>query len=319
MPVIFERFIKYFHVDARKSQSSSLEIKFFAQWIVYMISPNSKCLDHLKQFFRLRSVNFFIASTKSDSLFRSVVTSLLDYFIKRYRNEHYKKNWHNFTPKTHLLTEEIVHDFASIMVDVVEKINLSEFDIENLYKLSLISSDILSQKVMPKLELAYEQISEPARLVSALQTFSLSLHPIVTNKKLGSEYRSYIIPMLTNLTSSINTNDHMLCYLQLFTIRSIVVLGIPLQDCSNLANADDTLDEITTQMLLDSQQLEDFCIQFLNCCLAIIESNNEDLFKLNKKGLSMKRLLEEIFVNVLANMSPKNMKVRIKWILPVLF
>ena len=276
-----------------------------------MISPGSQCLDHLVQFFRLRSVNFFISKTKTDTLFRTVITSCLDMFIKRLRDERrFKKNWHNFTPKTHILTDELVYKFASIMVEMTEKVNLNEFDIESLYKLSLISSEILSEQVINKLDLAYEQICEPARLLSALQVFSLSLHPIVTNQKIGPQFRSYVIPILTNLVNSINTNDHNLCFLQLFTIRSIVVLGIPLADGSALANsARDGLDEFSTQVLLDSSQLDDFAFQFLNCCRSIIESNNEDLLKLVKKNLAMKDLLHDTFVNVLANSSPKIVKV----------
>ena len=307
LPLIFQRFLKFF---ANNSHSNSRQIQGFTKWIVYMISPKSRCLEYLRQFFRQRSINMCMNLSNSDS-FRSVITSIVDTFLNRLCQERYKKNWYKFTPNEQMLTDDDVHQFASIIVEIYEKVNLNEFDVKNLYKLSLISSEILAERVIVKLDQAYEQISEPSRLVSALQLFSISLYPILNNPKINSQYRLQIIPILNSLVSSINTNDHMLCFIQMFSIHSIVTLDIPLDDCSYLLedNGDLVFNEFETQMLMDSRQLEDFAIQFINCCFTIIESNNEDMFKLSKGGLTMKLLLWKTLANVLKNSSIKGQKV----------
>lgn len=293
------------HVDSYKRDNKS--INAYMNWIVYSIFETSKTLDHLRQFFRLRSVNYYISKEKTDSQFTVVVNAGLKKFAVRKRTESYKKNWFNFALPAHNLNDHLVNEFATIMVTVVEKIGLKDFDLENYTRLCNISAPILSEKVIDKLDLAYEQICEPKRLTSALQLFSVSLFPILTNDLTAAQYRSNVLPILTSLASNINTYDENVCFLQLFAIRSIVVLGLPLSDCSHLSdNAD--LDENAKQLLLDTQQLEEFAHDYLRCCFTIIESNNEDLFKMFKSNFTLSKLLHESFLHVLANSSPATTK-----------
>lgn len=297
------------HVDTYMRDNKSINI--FMQWIIYSIFDTSKTLDHLSQFFRLRSVNYYISKEKTDSQFKLVVSAGLKKFAVRKRMESYTKNWFNFSPPTHNLNDHLVNEFATIMVNVVEKIGLKDFDLENYTKLCNISAPILSGKVIDKLDLAYEQICEPKRLTSALQLFSVSLFPILTNDVTATQYRSNVLPILTSLVSNINTYDENVCFLQLFAIRSIVVLGLPLNDCSSLSETlsdNVALDEDAKQLLLDTQQLEEFAHDFLRCCFTIIESNNEDLFKMFKSNFTLSKLLNESFLQVLANSSPTTTK-----------
>ncbi|KAH9394347.1 hypothetical protein TYRP_004398 [Tyrophagus putrescentiae] len=299
LPVVFERFKGLFRVDTY-SYGNDEVIKLYIQWIVYSIFDASKALDNLQQFFRLRSVHFFISKEKSNSQFQKVVDVAVKALTNRLRSERYKRNWFNFALPASNLNNRLVNEFAKIMMTTVEKIGFKDFDLENLYNLCNISAPILSGQVIEKLDLAYEQICEPKRLTTALQMFSMSLLPILTNEMTAAQYRLNVLPILTSLASNIK---------HLLSIRSILVLGLPLVDCSHLAEtADGSVDDSAKQLLLDTRQLDEFAHEFLRCCFTIIESNNEDLLKMSKSHFSVKTLLHESLLYVLANSSPATTK-----------
>lgn len=283
----------------------STELTLTAQWIVYMIYPGSSCLANLRQLFHFKLVDT-----------RNMLGAIMDEFIVRIRAERFVsktkgKPWYDYVPETHKLTDELIVDFGQLMFEQYQTMtatlasSATDFDVEYLYKLSLFCSELLPAEVVDKLSLAHERFYEPARLQPALQLFSISLYHMLTNEKVGEGHRTHVIPIMSRLLGSLNTNDHSLCYLHLFAIRSIVILGLPLEDLSPLAKTEkEKLSSSQRKALRQTVQLESFAADFLSLCFTIIESNNEDLFAVSKKGLGMKIMLYDIFSHILVNVRP---------------
>lgn len=278
------------------------EVNITARWIIYMIYPGSSCFKHMKQLFEFKHVET-----------RNMLSALMDEFIKRLRSERYtkKKVWYDTTPDSYKLTDENVVEFGQFMFEQYEKLSgtFTEFDVEYLYNLSLFCSERLPGEVVDKLSLAHERYYEPTRLQPALQLFSISLYHMVKNEKIGPTHRTHVIPIMSKLVHSLNTNDHALCYLHIFAIRSVVILGLPLENLSVYAEEKKaTLSKKERKQLQQTVAFEEFAMDFLNACLTIIESNNEDLFNFSKKGLAMKTLLWDTLSNILALVSKDKFK-----------
>ena len=195
------------------------------------------------------------------------------------------KGWyHQFTPQSALLTDAIVARFTAIMIECFNKIGFGKFDVDILHRLSVLAPEVIAGQVLRKLNLAWNRESETARLHDALGLFSISLYPLIINESTTSEsFKPEVMPILTRLVQTLNSNDETLCYLQFLSLQSILVLNIPLDKiCSNAAN---------------------FANQFLDACFRVIESENEELFKRSEHDIdaTFGELLYESFCCLLSN------------------
>lgn len=301
LPLLFERLKKSFN----GLMMLGTELTLSAQWIVYMIYPGSSCLTNLRQLFAFRLMDG-----------RNMLSAIMEEFISRLREERAekkKKHWYDYVPESHKLTDEIVADFAAFIFEQYQISTSSgsaltsvDFDVEYLYRLSLFAAEKLPKEVTSKLTLAHERFFEPARLQPALQLFSVSVYHLITNEKVSENFRTEVVPIMSRLIGSVNTNDHSLCYLHLFAIRSVVLLGLPIEDLSSLAESKKSeLTSAQRKALKSTSQLEEFASDYLRLCFTIIESNNEDLFGFSKKGLGLKTILYDIFTHLLASVRPQ--------------
>lgn len=294
LPMILQRLKKRF--NAAHSSTTNMEITMCAQWITYMISPDPSSLQisALAQYFKFKFVNH-----------KNLSCRLLDEFIRRLRFERKRtrKPWWHHTPESHLLTDQIVVQFATFISTQLERVTFGDFELEHLFNLSLISSEEMTKQVIEKFDLAEERIFEPNRLKLALGLFSVSLFPMLSHEQYGTQHRIHVIPILSKLIQSINTNDQTLCFLHLIAIRSILLLGIPMQNCSQYVKkkgieSNSILDASSVQILKESVQLEQFPQEFLRLCFTIIECNNDDLLTMSQKSLSLKELIFEVLVYI---------------------
>ncbi len=289
LPAILQRVKKRLNCKT----ATDLELTMAASWFVYCISPRNDFLATLKAYFKFRFVNH-----------KRVVCYLLGKFILRLKFErrHSRKRgspsfWYDHTPAEHRLTPELIADFSAWMCEQFEKITFADFEIEHLYNLSLLCSPELSAQVWRRLAVAEERPFEPDRLKHALSLFAVSLFPMVTDAAVGPCHRAQVIPVLCGLLRSVNTNDHTLAFLHLFAIRSIVIMGIPLEDCSKMGDIEG-LSEESRKLLKDSVQLEAFPDAFLDLCLAILDCNNDDLFRVSAKGIMVRNIIFEVLVHI---------------------
>src|SRR5699024_10366288 len=109
-----------------------------------------------------------------------------------------------------------------------EKTGLKEFDVQNLHRLAVLCPEVTAKQAMRRLNLAWERIYECARMNSALELFAISLFPLVTNEKIGQQYKLEAAALLTRLVESVNPNEDTQCYLQLLCIQSVLILNVPL-------------------------------------------------------------------------------------------
>lgn len=292
--MILQRIKKRFNCKT----STDLELSMAASWFVYNITPQNNFFATLKAYFKFRFVNH-----------KRIICYLLGKFILRLKIERRKTAyWYDHTPAEHRLTPPIIADFAAWMCEQFERISFADFEIEHLYNLSLLCSPEMSQQVWKRLSVAAERPFEPDRLKYALQLFSVSLYPMVSDEKLGDGHRAHVIPVLCGLLKSVNTNDHTLAFLHLFAIRSIIIMGIPLEDCSTWKVKEGGNQQENT-LLKDSAQLETFPSDFVDLCEAILESNNDDLFRMNQKGIMVRNIIFEILVHIFAVISKERKDV----------
>lgn len=300
IPVLFQRFSLMTSSYTILHQNHQHDLPSIIQFIVYTIYPGSSTIEMLKQLFSTFAFDY-----------GSLLLLFLDVLIKRIRMErHSKKNrWYYQPPKSHLISDQFIEEFSVLLFKKVKKMTFTDFNYELLHKITLFCVEFMPKEVTYKLSLAKDRFYEPKRMQSALQLFSITLFHAINNEKVGPQHRVQVISVLPDLLNTVNTTDHTLCYLHLYTIRSILILGIPLDDFSRFAETKKfDLSKIQIKLLKQSVKLNDFPEKFLQCCFDMIDSNNEDLFEFSKNGFCMKNLLSDAFHHLCCNISAEKFK-----------
>uniref|UniRef100_A0A6P6XV94 Proteasome activator complex subunit 4-like n=1 Tax=Dermatophagoides pteronyssinus TaxID=6956 RepID=A0A6P6XV94_DERPT len=288
----WEPYLPYFFqkLSPKLTPSIQFNIFYYLKLLTWIISPNNieKNIYYAKKLL-LIAKNSRTRFLSKPSSFVSCHLAML--IVQRYKKEQ-RNLWYNYTPNNYKLDDKTFNEFGAILlenfIDSYFYGTQSQLSYEQLYAIVNLNPELIAEKIPEKLQIAYDQISEPWRLEAILKLYSVSIFPIILDNKIGPKYRIELIPMLFQLIELFNPYDHNLCLIQLFAIKSILILEFPLIDCSSLCNSSDKiLTEYETEMCLQSIRLEEFPICFMRCCQNMIDSNNEHLFDNLKKSDSL--------------------------------
>ncbi|KAH7645848.1 proteasome activator complex subunit 4-like protein 2 [Dermatophagoides farinae] len=230
---------------------------------------------------------FLLIAKNSRDNFISKSYSFVPYALAIMITRRYKKEqqnlWFHYAHGNHKLDEKTINEIGAILLEnFIDSYFCKTQSTDNyqfLYGILNLNHKLVAERIPEKLQIAYEQISEPWRLKAILKLYSVSIFPIIMDNQIGPKYRIELVPMLFQLIETFNTYDHDLCMAQLIAIKSILILEFPIIDCSSLCQiSDKVLTEYELEMCLQSVRLEEFPIGFMRCCQNIIDSNNENLF-----------------------------------------
>lgn len=284
MTIIFTKF-KYY-IERKKNDN-------ITTFIIYLLSPNNSSLKFLTNFF---------TKSKGSSLFEkrfliSFCGTLASNFIQRYNDER-KQYWYLFQKS--MLDEKMAKQFGTLLYEQFFELYFimsTKISKRKLYNIVLLNPELYIDKIMEKINLGLE-MPDLKRVRAQLNLYAVSLYPIIINNhnEIGFKQRLELIPMLIQLTQTLNIYNCEICMAQLFTIKSILFLEFPLMDCSSLLNSDSVyLSEHEKEFCRQSIELEEFPLLFINCCQNIIESNNEELFKNISNTNFLSYILTSIF------------------------
>lgn len=299
-----------------------LSLKSLAIWIVYMIDPNDggRCLQHLEKLFKLILSGLFQSSSGKTNLFK-LLNFCINSFCDRVHNEkvwnkydqHQKdpKQWYPSTPSSHRLTSLEIDRFCSIIRDqfmTVEHIHLIK--VESFVSLAKLNPRMFSPYLFSILEQAEEEEDgDLQRMLIALRYIAVCVAPIMTTDTSGSEedakmiqeLRPKLAQLLVTLVKSINLYHSRLAFHQISAIYSIILLDIPLYDCSDMVGKAEKklLSTNDKQFLNSTRQFDDILEQFTETCLNILESNNSEMISFYSPRWIYKKSLKEIVSDVL--------------------
>ena len=200
---------------------------------------------------------------------------LVDCFIKRvHRERHRKPSWGYRAPASAQLTDEDITEFVvSVKPVVFQAMWLRCLDVGTvLQSLATLRPGLVLPTLVQRLYAALDTVTEPHKFTASLFSVVGVARCLVQHTPDYPEGQTHVLPLLFATLPGIDTND-LRKSMVTFKFISTFVTFIPLVDNSAEAASMPDLSEEERQIYSQSAQLEDFIVEFLNRCFAIIENS----------------------------------------------
>lgn len=291
------------------------------QWMVYMISQENSCLEHISKLFK--AIESFYHPSNTDRRWHSKLQQFLcklpACYVKRLYRERYKNNiWSRRIPENYRLTDEQTNKFVDALLPVALT---SMFNQSGLSSAALAFRDLSvlrPEKVVPplldRLYGSYETLTEPHRLLASINCMASVVPAMVRPCKYFPEGPSHVVPLLLNSLPGLDSNDMRKC-VAVFRFIATIAAHVRMRDYSYLVDerADLTIEQ--QELCLSTSQFEDFVIQFLDKCFVLIENtatttfssldqDKETYFKNGEEGV-IEAAISSVALGILAQASPQ--------------
>lgn len=259
-------------------RNDSIDIGPYVQWMVYMISDNTSCLDHIAKLFK--AIESFYHPSNTDRRWHSKLQQFLyklpAYFVKRIYRERYKKNiWSKRVPESYRLTDANTSRFVDALLPVVLTSMFNQAGISSaalaLRDLAILRPEKVIPPLLERAYGSYETLTEPHRLLASINCMASVVPAMVRPCKYFSEGPSHVVPLLLNSLPGIDSNDMRKC-ITVFRFIATLAAHIRMKDYSYLVEERPDLTEDQQQLCLLTSQFEDFVLQFLDKSFVLIEN-----------------------------------------------
>lgn len=294
-------------------------------WLIGMLGGNSTCQRHITQLFKAVESYYHPSNLgKWNVKLSQLLQWLPSCFIQRLYKERYKKaSWETPIPDSYKLTEHDIDEFVKSITPVIMLAMFSRSGSTDaavaLQNLSLVRPELVVPPVLEKLTVALETLTEPHRLLACMRCVVSVARSIVKGGKYFPSGPTHVIPLLLNSLPGIDPNDILKCITTFQFISTFVTL-IPLADCSNAVDAREDLTPEEVEVCLSTAQFEDFVLQFMDRCFALIENcgfehaaltgRDRDNEKLNAEEGIIEIGIASTFGSVLTQCSPQIFEVK---------
>ncbi|MGH0173133.1 UNVERIFIED_CONTAM: hypothetical protein FKN15_013552 [Acipenser sinensis] len=197
--------------------------------------------------------------------------------VRRLHREWYKKQtWLTPVPDSHKLTDQDITDFVESMKQPVLLAMFSKTGsldaAQALQNLALMRPELVIPPVLEKTYPAMETLTEPHQLTATLSCVIGVARSLVSGGKRFPEGPKHMLPLLMRALPGVDPNDFSKCMITFQFIATFSTL-VPLVDCSSAVHERDDLTEVERELCSVSAEFEDFVLQFMDRCFALIESS----------------------------------------------
>ncbi|XP_069787517.1 proteasome activator complex subunit 4-like isoform X1 [Narcine bancroftii] len=284
IPKIFTRFLRSLNLPVGSSQvstakylSNAYEVGHVVVWITSMLGGPSKLAQkHLSGFFN-SIASFYHPSNNGRWLMKlmKLLQRLPTSFVRRLHRERYKKeSWLNTIPDTHKLSDQDITDFVeSIKQPVVLAMFSKTGSLEAaqaLQNLALMRPELVIPPVLEKTYPALQTLTEPHQLTAMLTCVIGVARSLVSGGRKFPEGPTHMLPLLMRALPGVDPNDFSKCMITFQFIATFSTL-VPLVDCSSVLQDGNNLSQVEKQLCSTTAEFEDFVLQFMDRCFALIE------------------------------------------------
>lgn len=310
IPKIFTHLIKSFglqggtHKVQIKRNYTVFDVNAVVLWIVSMFGgPDDEIvIHHVESLFKSLESFYHPSNIGSWNLKLSQLLSKLPAtFIRRLHRERYKKfKWERPVPSEYHISDATVTRFVKALTPVVNLAMFSKYGSQDasvaLQHLSTVRPEIVVPPLLEKLYTSLETVIEPHRLTATLQCAVSIARALVSGGQSGpskyfKEGPSHVIPLLMACLPGIDSNDIRKSMVTFQFVSTLCTL-IPIIDCSgaalgsiwdneNYGHVSESVPKNGRKLTEDEKalcsqtaQFEDFVLQFLDKCFALIENSS---------------------------------------------
>jgi len=284
MPVIFTRVQKMFSLPVHYNKTNvghkgmSLDSSTASRWIVNTLggeSPTQKCLSQLFQ--SLESYYHPANIGKYSIKLTEFMAKMSDAFIKRVHRERYKKPTWGLVPlQEHTLSDSDITDFVNTIKPIVYHAMWSRWGFldagATLACLATLRPELILPTLVERLYAGLETVTEPHKLTASMYSVLSVARCLVQKSKLYPEGQTHVLPLLFSVLPGIDTNDMRKSMITFQYISTFAAL-VPFVDNSDYVDNHPELTEEERKVCFQSAQFEDFIVEFLNRCFAIVENS----------------------------------------------
>uniref|UniRef100_A0AAQ5XT79 Proteasome activator Blm10 mid region domain-containing protein n=1 Tax=Amphiprion ocellaris TaxID=80972 RepID=A0AAQ5XT79_AMPOC len=286
IPKIFTRILRSLNLPVGTSQmlvpryiTNAYDISHVVLWVSSLLGgPSKQAQEQLSGLFN-SITSFFHPSNHGRWLMKlmKLLQRLPASVVRRLHRERYKKpTWLTPIPDSHKLTEEDITDFVESMMQPVLLAMFSKTGsldaAQALQNLALMRPELVIPPVLEKTYPALETLTEPHQLTATLSCMIGVARSLVSGGQRFPEGPTHMLPLLMRALPGVDPNDFSKCMITFQFIATFVTL-VPLVDCSSALHERTDLTEVEREMCSASAEFEDFVLQFMDRCFALIDSS----------------------------------------------
>ncbi|KAM4771368.1 proteasome activator complex subunit 4 [Rhinophrynus dorsalis] len=286
VPKIFTRILRSLNLPVGSSQvlvprqlTNAYDIGHAVIWITAMMGGPSKTVQkHLTGLFN-SIASFYHPSNNGRWLTKlmKLLQRLPCCVVRRLHRERFKKpSWLTPVPNSHKLSDQDVTDFVE---SIIQPVLLAMFSktgsleaAQALQNLALMRPELVIPPVLEKTYPALETLTEPHQLTATLSCVIGVARSLVSGGRWFPEGPTHMLPLLMRALPGVDPNDFSKCMITFQFIATFSTL-VPLVDCSSLLQERNNLSEVERELCSATAEFEDFVLQFMDRCFALIESS----------------------------------------------
>uniref|UniRef100_A0AAX7TI03 Proteasome activator subunit 4 n=1 Tax=Astatotilapia calliptera TaxID=8154 RepID=A0AAX7TI03_ASTCA len=283
---IFTRILRRLNLPVGTSQmivpryvTNAYDISHVVLWVSALLGgPSKQAQAQLSGLFN-SITSFFHPSNHGRWLMKlmKLLQRLPASVVRRLHRERYKKpTWLTPIPDSHKLTEEDITDFVESMMQPVLLAMFSKTGsldaAQALQNLALMRPELVIPPVLEKTYPALETLTEPHQLTATLSCMIGVARSLVSGGQRFPEGPTHMLPLLMRALPGVDPNDFSKCMITFQFIATFVTL-VPLVDCSSALHERTDLTEVERELCSASAEFEDFVLQFMDRCFALIDSS----------------------------------------------
>ncbi|XP_051507905.1 proteasome activator complex subunit 4A isoform X2 [Myxocyprinus asiaticus] len=286
IPKIFTRILRSLNLPVGSSQmlvsrylTNAYDISHVVIWISALLGgPSKQTQTQLSGFFN-SIASFFYPSNHGRWLMKlmKLLQRLPASVVRRLHRERYRTpTWLSPIPESHRLSEQDITDFVESMKQPVLLAMFSKTGsldaAQALQNLALLRPELVIPPVLEKTYPAMETLTEPHQLIATLSCMIGVARSLVTGGQGFPEGPTHMLPLLMRALPGVDPNDFRKCMITFQFIATFVTL-VPLVDCSAAVQARDDLTQVEKELCSASAEFEDFVLQFIDRCFALIDTS----------------------------------------------
>uniref|UniRef100_A0A672KRB5 Proteasome activator subunit 4 n=1 Tax=Sinocyclocheilus grahami TaxID=75366 RepID=A0A672KRB5_SINGR len=286
IPKIFTRILRSLNLPVGSSQmlvsrylTNAYDISHVVIWISALLGgPSKQTQTQLSGLFN-SIASFFHPSNHGRWLMKlmKLVQRLPASVVKRLHRERYRTpTWLTPVPESHLLSEQDITDFVESMKQPVLLAMFSKTGsldaAQALQNLALLRPDLVIPPVLEKTYPAMETLTEPHQLTATLSCMIGVARSLVAGGQRFPEGPTHMLPLLMRALPGVDPNDFSKCMITFQFLATFVTL-VPLVDCSAAVQTRNDLTQVEKVLCSASAEFEDFVLQFIDRCFALIDTS----------------------------------------------
>ncbi|XP_054614170.1 proteasome activator complex subunit 4B [Dunckerocampus dactyliophorus] len=283
---IFTRILRSFnlpvgvnHMVALRYLTTSYDIGHLVLWITALLGgPGNPAQKELTCLFN-SIASFYHPSNHGcwQSRLMRLLQRLPASVVRRvHRERHAAPSWITLVPESQRLTDEDLQEFTHSLTGAALLAMFSKSGCTDaayaLQNLALLTPQLAIPPVLEKTYAAMETLTEPHTLTATLSCMIGMARSLVTPSHHYPEGRLHVLPLLMGSLPGVDPNDFSKCMITFQFITTFTML-VPLVDCSSFPSQHGDLSEVEKDLCFASAEFEDFVLQFLDRCFALIDSS----------------------------------------------